>query len=169
MTGNDRDGWAEGIIAVAGVPSATQGGQGGRIRDMLDGASNTIMIGELAGRNQLIRNSVAVASTNTSAIYQSKFGGGAWADPTNGTWQLTGRLYDGTSDRGPCAINCSNERAEAGHGDVSRWAAGLYSYHVGGAHVLLADGAVRFLSENLSGAVFVALISRASGETVGEF
>jgi prepilin-type N-terminal cleavage/methylation domain-containing protein/prepilin-type processing-associated H-X9-DG protein len=169
LSGSDRNGWAEGIIAVAGVPSANQGGSGGKLRDMTDGASNTILTGELANRNNLIRKGVQVASSDPEAQFQAAFGGGAWADPLNGTWQLTGRLFDGTSDRGPCAINCSNARSESSHSDPNRYAAGLYSYHVGGAHILLADGSVRFLSENLSGIIFASLVSRASGETIGEF
>lgn len=169
LTGSDRDGWAEGIIAILDAPSLSQGGGGGKLRDMTDGASNTILTGELADRNKLIRNGSQVASTDPAAIYQEKFGAGAWADPSNGTWQLSGRLYDGTSDQGPCAINCSNARTEVSHADPNRYAAGLFSYHVGGVHILLADGSVRFISENLSGAVFVSLVSRDGGEVIGEF
>ncbi len=43
------------------------------------------------------------------------------------------------------------------------------SYHVGGVHVLLADGAVRFVSENINGPTQNALARMADGTTVGEF
>jgi len=46
---------------------------------------------------------------------------------------------------------------------------GYRSFHTGGIHVLLVDGSVRFISDNISGSVFNALQSRANGETVGEF
>lgn len=46
---------------------------------------------------------------------------------------------------------------------------GFRSQHVGGAHFLLGDGSVRFISENISGATYSALASRAGGEVVGEF
>ncbi|MGQ0634851.1 MAG: H-X9-DG-CTERM domain-containing protein, partial [Planctomycetaceae bacterium] len=41
--------------------------------------------------------------------------------------------------------------------------------HTGGAHHLLGDGAVRFLSQNLNANVYDALASRNGGEVVGEF
>lgn len=42
-------------------------------------------------------------------------------------------------------------------------------WHVGGTHVVLADGSVRFLSFNMSQTVFKGLGSRAGGEVNGEF
>ena len=44
-----------------------------------------------------------------------------------------------------------------------------FSYHTGGAHFLLGDGSVRFISENLSFGVWVSLLTRGNGEVVGEF
>ncbi len=46
---------------------------------------------------------------------------------------------------------------------------GPSSQHTGGAHHLLCDGAVRFLSENLDVNTYDALTSRNGGEVVGEF
>ncbi len=43
------------------------------------------------------------------------------------------------------------------------------SYHVGGAHVLMGDGTVRFFSDNIDTATHRALHSRAGGEVIGEF
>ena len=43
------------------------------------------------------------------------------------------------------------------------------SGHVGGAHFLLGDGSVRFVSSVISLIVYDALASRAGGEIVGEF
>ena len=42
-------------------------------------------------------------------------------------------------------------------------------HHTGGEHALLADGTVRFLSQNLDPKTTLALISAASHDTVGEF
>ncbi len=47
---------------------------------------------------------------------------------------------------------------------VNRSAA--YSFHPGGAHVAMCDGAVRFLSDSTKDEVFVALVSREGGEVV---
>ena len=46
---------------------------------------------------------------------------------------------------------------------------GFRSQHVGGAHFLLTDGSVRFVSENISGTIYCALASRAGNEVVGSF
>jgi hypothetical protein len=46
---------------------------------------------------------------------------------------------------------------------------GPSSMHEGGAHHLLGDGSVRFISENLSVNVYDALATRNGGEVVGEF
>ena len=46
---------------------------------------------------------------------------------------------------------------------------GVSSYHVGGAHILLADGSVRYLSNNVDPRVFQALITRDGGEVIGDF
>lgn len=47
----------------------------------------------------------------------------------------------------------------------SQWS----SNHVGGAHALVSDGAVRFFSENMAMEVRRAVATRARGEVVGEF
>jgi hypothetical protein len=46
---------------------------------------------------------------------------------------------------------------------------GLSSHHAGGFHVLMADGAVRFVSENISLQALSALFTYSGGEVVGEF
>ena len=43
------------------------------------------------------------------------------------------------------------------------------SGHVGGAHFLLGDGSVRFVSSVIDVNVYDALASRAKGDTVAEF
>ncbi|HAW31018.1 DUF1559 domain-containing protein [Gimesia maris] len=55
-------------------------------------------------------------------------------------------------------------------GNNKQYAWGAGSHHVGGAHVLLADGSVRFVSENVDRVgVVVALISIRGGEIIPEF
>jgi len=168
----DLDGWARGGIVsqIPALPGMTSP-NGGKMRDISDGLSNTILLGELANRNSLFRKGnrligIVAASPADEAFVASIAGGGAWADPFNGVWELTGRAADGTGNRGPCAINCSNARS---FGSLTQNAGGLYSWHTGGTHVLLGDGSVRFLSENISGVTFAALISRGNGEVLGEF
>src|SRR5262249_1698633 len=108
------------------------------------------------------------------ADWQSYFGGGAWVDPFNGQWKLSGRLYDGTTTvgYGPCVINCANARSTSpllGGGDPEQYSAGFYSFPAGGAEAVFCDGSVRFLSENMSNAIFSALVTSKNGEVVGDF
>ncbi|MEX1233346.1 MAG: DUF1559 domain-containing protein [Planctomycetaceae bacterium] len=51
------------------------------------------------------------------------------------------------------------------------WTSGLGwgSMHEGGAHFLLVDGAVRFISENINYNTLVSLSTRQGGEEIGEF
>lgn len=44
----------------------------------------------------------------------------------------------------------------------------IYSFHVGGANLLLADGSVHFVTESLSAEVLVHLISHRGGEVIGD-
>jgi prepilin-type processing-associated H-X9-DG protein len=43
------------------------------------------------------------------------------------------------------------------------------SYHTGGCHFLMGDGAVRFISENIDLGTLQDLTTRAGAEVVGEF
>ena len=164
---SNLDGWGVGGTTVSGVTLNTA--TGGRIADITDGTSNTLMIGELSGRDVLYRtgNLTISPATDTEATWQASFGGGAWVDPGNGQWKLSGRNYDGSNTVGPCTINCSNARVK--YGDPTQYSAGLYSWHTGGAQVLMCDGSVRFLSQNINGSTMASLVTARQGEVVGDF
>lgn len=55
-----------------------------------------------------------------------------------------------------CFINCTNV------GEI-------YAFHAGGAHVLLADGSVRLLTQSISTRVLGRLVTVRGGEPAGEF
>jgi prepilin-type processing-associated H-X9-DG protein len=169
-----------GNVVMNGVTGVTQNfPNGGRISDITDGTSNTTMIVELANRNILLENGKTIAvggptpDDGGAAFYQSLIGGGAWADGFNGNWEISGRQPSGSVAGGlyygPCAINCSNARQAMPGTAVLQNAAGLYSYHAGGAQALLCDGSVRFLNANMSSITMAALVTRAGGEPVGDF
>lgn len=125
-----------------------------RIRDITDGSSNTLLICEWAGLNDLYRGNQKVAAGG----HGTGSAGGGWADVINGESWLSGSLYDGTGASGPCLINCTNEDTR-----------NVYSFHEGGVHALLSDGAVRFVSENISTIIFAHVVAKADGKVVGEF
>lgn len=158
--GGNRAGWGTWGIIVLDYPPASDAGESTRIANITDGTSNTIQVGEVAGRNALYRGRNSISSPDPEAQAQMLTGGGAWADLFNGELWVEGRLYDGTpgADGGPCAVNCSNFRG-----------AGLYSFHDGGAFVQLCDGSVRFINENIAAQILSGLITESKGEIIGEF
>lgn len=134
--------WFDGVMSN-NIPNTT-------LAHLTDGASNSLLMYELAGRNDLWRIGKLITTEGT-------FGGG-WADIGNAENWISGSNYDGTGWEGPCLINCTNE---AGNG--------MYSFHVGSVNILLCDGSVRTLSQHCSNAIVVKLVSRQGGGVLGEF
>lgn len=117
------------------------------ISDIIDGTSNTILLAErLGGTGRYLKNGRKADDTAT---------GGGWADSLSGNFFLLGSNGDGTTARGSCAINCSNQR---------NW--GFYSSHSGGVNMVLCDGSVRFVTQSIGTAVLTAAITRANSDTV---
>lgn len=130
-----------------------------RISDILDGTSNTILVGERVGGNVIYLKGGKVATNadlapDTVATVVAENGGG-WGDFLNSDVWLKGALHDGHRgpNGGPCVINCNNIRNES-----------MYSFHPGGAQFLMCDGSVQFLSETISQYSLAARITRAGGE-----
>jgi prepilin-type N-terminal cleavage/methylation domain-containing protein/prepilin-type processing-associated H-X9-DG protein len=114
-----------------------------RLADITDGASQTILVTECAGRPKLWR-----AGRPVSGIYAE---GGAWVSGTLTFGQ--GSTADGATKPGPCALNCTNDRE-------------VYSFHPGGANAVFADGSVHFLKAGIDIRVFAGLATRAGEEVV---
>lgn len=109
-----------------------------------DGLSNTMLFTEDAGRPRRYA---------AGKLQSGRSSGAGWADPDNEYW-TDGYTYDGLVFGGPCPVNCNNNNE-------------AYSFHSGGMNVAMCDGSVRFVRQTLSFPVFVALISRQGGETIG--
>jgi prepilin-type N-terminal cleavage/methylation domain-containing protein/prepilin-type processing-associated H-X9-DG protein len=117
---------------------------GKRLRDITDGASNTILLVEDAGRPRLWQ---AGKAGPADALV-----GGPW-NSFKGPIILQGSTFDGAVKPGPCALNCTND-------------AEVYAFHTGGANAALADGSVRFLHLGMDIQIMARLITRAGGEVV---
>jgi prepilin-type N-terminal cleavage/methylation domain-containing protein/prepilin-type processing-associated H-X9-DG protein len=115
-----------------------------RLTDIADGASNTILLTEDAGRPRLWQ--AGKAGPDQAVV------GGPWAGFNTGI-TLKGSTLDGTSRPGPCALNCTNDHE-------------VYSFHPGGANAVFADGSVHFLPAGMSIRVLAALVTQAGGEAV---
>lgn len=114
-----------------------------KIADIIDGTSNTLAIGEI---------SVTQNATLTNA------NGPVWAGGMSqfGGWNSAnvGEVFRCSDLNFPI-----NSKLDFAFG----------SQHVGGAHFLMADGSVRFISQNLDGVVFGNVGSRNGQESVGDF
>jgi prepilin-type N-terminal cleavage/methylation domain-containing protein/prepilin-type processing-associated H-X9-DG protein len=117
---------------------------GTRFTDIMDGASNTILLTEDAGRPRLWRAGKAGPAQALT--------GGPW-NSFKGPIILQGSTSDGTVQPGPCALNCTND-------------AEVYAFHTGGANAVFADGSVHFLHIGMDIRVMAGLITRAGGEVV---
>jgi hypothetical protein len=113
-----------------------------RFRDVTDGLAQTALMWEIAGRPDLYIAGKKAGKTQ----------GGGWSDILNAENWFQGSQPGGAVLNGPCAINCTNA-AEAG----------VFSFHPSGVNVLLTDGAVRFLSDNVDVGIFVGLVTYQGG------
>ncbi len=154
-------GGREGVLQYNGSDlenPAQKSSDSGRIGDVTDGTSNTAMIGERVGGDEIYVQGGKRATTAQypALTYLQLTNGGGWGDILNGEHWYQGSLHDGTDptgDGGPCAVNCTNIRSS-----------GFYSFHPGGAQFALADGSVRFVSETVAAFAFASLTTRARGE-----
>lgn len=176
------------------------------VRDCVDGSSNTIAFAERCAANFGINGKASPdiregTLTNVTAILTS--GPGACTAAVNAiksgtrytTWSaVKGRFsslwQDGQPEItgfntviAPNGASCTDDGN--GNADSSMPILSASSYHTGGAQVLLADGSVRFISENIDTGnqgvvvstvngrspygVWGALGTKSGGETVGEF
>jgi hypothetical protein len=132
--------------------------------DITDGTSNTILVGECAGREDVWRGRNWIPAAADKALSEcARARGGAWAtndnpyeigqrDPWCVSLAVTGPIP------GPMTINNSNE-----------WGHLYYSFHDGGACFALADGSVRFIPESISLRTLADLTTRAGGEVPRDY
>src|SRR5262245_20814139 len=112
-----------------------------RLAQITDGASQTILVTECAGRPKMWKAG--------RLVQEERSAGGVWCAGT-----LTfgrGSSADGSTQPGPCAINCTNDRE-------------VYSFHPGGANATFADGSVHFLPAGINMRIFARLVTCAGGE-----
>ncbi|WP_436715640.1 DUF1559 domain-containing protein [Roseiconus lacunae] len=114
------------------------------IAEIFDGMSNTLAIGERCMRNY-------------SAV---------WAG--SNSWQGCG-FVDNQMMLGTAFYPINDSPVRQNIDCDGQGSANFSSYHGGGANFLLADGAVRYLTEHIDIRVFQNLAQRDDGEKVGDF
>ena len=113
-----------------------------RIRDIRDGTSNTLLMGE--------------AGVVNGPVYPK-----AW-------FVAYGDGFSRTVLTTAFKINDYNTVPSCGHQWNIGGRGGFGSAHEGGAFFLIADGQVRFLSENINQATYNALATRANNEIIDD-
>jgi prepilin-type N-terminal cleavage/methylation domain-containing protein/prepilin-type processing-associated H-X9-DG protein len=127
------------------------------LASITDGTSNTIMMVESAGGQQIWANGQQVSPSQNLNDPGYRLNA-AWAD-YNTFVEIRGFDPTGTVPDGGCAcLNATNGNQNA-HNQI-------YAFHAGGSNVLRADGGVQFLTKSVTPAVLAALVTRAGGEVV---
>jgi len=177
-----------------GVPVATSGtnlsivcqgvfGQNTRVRltDIKDGTSNCFLVGERRmGRTCNSWDAGAVGYLGLVAPGTSISVGNFctfWAgiDVETDLVEILGTTTDGAAAATAVNGNAIKVNTESLPEDPTidlhqdDTTIGFNSYHTGGAHFLLGDGTVRFISENVDGPTYQNLSRRSDGATLGPF
>src|SRR5262249_54405884 len=137
---------AANYIGVFGVPEPGVGGDGifyrnsqTQIRDITDGTSLTLMVGE---RSQLWCDASWTGAV-TGAQLVPPPGSPALPIPENAASMILGHTFEGTPNSSNLECNCFASR------------------HAGGANFVFADGHVQFIATSMDKNVFKALSTRA--------
>jgi prepilin-type N-terminal cleavage/methylation domain-containing protein/prepilin-type processing-associated H-X9-DG protein len=151
------------VISLGGSGDRFQQGKGNGSNDFVDGMSNTVAVSEV------------ISTDGTDPATTSRDIRGVWINPSMGASIFSGArtpnsrepdILPACDDTIPVGdiLHCTEDNATA---DVF---AAARSYHTGGVNACMADGSVRFVSENIDLVnVWQAVNTRNNAEVVGEF
>ncbi|MBI3463112.1 MAG: DUF1559 domain-containing protein [Planctomycetes bacterium] len=129
---------------------------GRRMAEISDGLSNTVFIAEDVGRDERMQ---------ANHVY---------LDPVDGTKRRFWRWAEPDNAFG-VSRTVNNNKSPAGGPPTCPWNMNncglfeeIFSFHHGGAFVLLGDGSVRFLTETVSAGVLRALMTSSGREAIGD-
>lgn len=130
-----------------------------KLANILDGTSNTILMAECSGREDIWRQRRMIPAVADKTMPNcARARGGAWATNDN-PYEIGTRVVwcDNSVIPGPMRINNSNE-----YGHL------FYSFHPGGATFLFADGSVHFLNESIRLRTLADLVTKMGAEAIRE-
>lgn len=133
-------------------------GKGSRVRiaDITDGTSQTFAVGERDARSRGQGIFGALGDPFRHAA--------VWIRAMPRPGSITPTTQHGRSVTGICTDLVGSTRVL--NGPSSR---AFGSAHIGGAHFLMADGAVRFISESIDLNTYGRLAQKSDGQVIGEF
>jgi len=156
----------QGILSASGIliPNAVV-----KIRDITDGTSNTICVGEAS---QWSVESNGIRHVNSGG-YQAGWQAGTFVPGTPPNFGLSPFPGITITDR-PMNLTTiryapSSTYGQPGIHETTGVNNPLTSPHAGSVHVLLADGAAKSISENIDLATFKNLANRDDGNVIGEY
>jgi prepilin-type N-terminal cleavage/methylation domain-containing protein len=124
------------------------------LRDIVDGSTSTTIVGETGG----------IPDSGLSAFVHAS----CWIR-TQDYWGSSGPAIPPTSTASHLsAFVVTRPQTITGFNQPTAWIA-FASCHEGGAHFLLGDGSVRFISENINPLLYRNLGSIADAQVIGEF
>ena len=145
--------------------SLFQGNKSHRMRDITDGTTSTCLVYESAGRSDWYvegkRNPARSGYNHTFGTEEAP-----WTSPNNAGWMFACAVDFNESGDDMTAVYWSTGNRVI---NVSNWFGAPYSFHPGGIQMGMADGSVRFVSENVSMDTIKALTSINGGEVLGDF
>jgi prepilin-type N-terminal cleavage/methylation domain-containing protein len=140
-----------------------------RMGQCTDGLSKTIALAESAGRPAKY-----VRGKKVGAFPTDRVNGGGWCRPAS-DFAFKGAAADGSAvgSAATQAINVTNgenvttatfggtEYGKEGTGDP-------YAFHLGLVNIVMGDGSVRSVSDDVTIRIFAAMVTRAGGENVAD-
>jgi prepilin-type processing-associated H-X9-DG protein len=118
------------------------------IMDILDGTSNSILVGEDCGRPNLYQTGI------NTGIYTPD--GWGWADPDCGfsiDGVVVGAIGTDWTVGGACIMNCTNNSE-------------FYSFHINSMNVCMADGSVKNIQKSITPTTLAALVTARGGDII---
>jgi len=135
-----------------------------KMRDITDGSSNAVVVGERSHQHKFVGSTSIVESDST------------WFAAIPGGERSAGMMMMPMMMEGPASLILGHVGQGQGTAmemhhppNTTNHIANFSSRHEGGAHFLMGDGAVRFLSENMNYDTFRFLGTINDGNVLGEF
>lgn len=139
-----------------------------RMADVTDGLSSTILVAEDAGRDARYNTPATEAFVSpvrndpNRPVPPGQRRAWRWGSP-DGAYGVSGQVnnkFRPMHDDAPYLLPSPTAGTQAGANEE------IFSYHPGGANVLLGDGHVAFLKESTNVVVLRGLVTRAGGEVI---